>query len=42
MTEEKDIPKKTSANEPAVMPAAIVTFEENYTPKDSQRNKKNI
>lgn len=40
MTEKKETPKSPDAREPVVMPAAIVTFEENYKPNPSQRGRK--
>ena len=33
--------KSPDAREPAVMPAAIVTFEENYKPNPPQKGRRN-
>jgi len=40
MAEKKETPKSPDVREPVVMPAAMVTFEENYKPNSSQRGRK--
>lgn len=41
MTEKKETPKSPDAREPVAMPAAIVTFEENYKPNPPRKGGRN-